>query len=141
MTIASQSNPTLNWVNIFARNLEDLPRFYSELFGLNEIEYMRNSVFCGYSTGASALGFLAPEVYDVLELEAYRDQSGAGFLLNFETHSVEEVDRLVGVAVTAGATLIKGPYETGYGWYQAVLTDPEDNIFRINKILEPREGP
>ncbi|MEV0070852.1 MULTISPECIES: VOC family protein [unclassified Amycolatopsis] len=125
----------LNWVNVFAKNLEDLPRFYAELFGLSEVEQMRNNVFRGFSTGASGLGFLSPEVYDLLHLEPLRETQGAGFLLNFETGSHDEVHLLIDSAVAAGATLVKEPYETSYGWYQAVLTDPEGNVFRINHIF------
>ncbi len=46
-----------------------------------------------------------------------------------------EVDRLVPLAVEQGATLIKAPYLTYYNWYQAVLLDPERNVFRINYML------
>jgi hypothetical protein len=28
--------------------------------------------------------------------------------------------------------LVKAPYQTYYHWYQAVLLDPEQNVFRIN---------
>jgi hypothetical protein len=45
------------------------------------------------------------------------------------------VDRLVPVAEAAGARLLKAPYETYYHWYQAVLLDPEGNVFRINHML------
>ncbi|NAT60930.1 glyoxalase, partial [Pseudomonas syringae pv. actinidifoliorum] len=34
-----------------------------------------------------------------------------------------------------GADTIKEPYLTYYNWYQAVLLDPEGNIFRINFML------
>ncbi len=127
----------LNWVNLFAQNLEDLPAFYSGLFGFEEIDYMRNAVFRGFATGGSAIGFMAPEVYEYLGLEQYQQTAGAPFLLNFETGSEQQVEDLVEAAVALGARLVKKPYETGYGWYQAVLTDPEDNVFRINHILRP----
>jgi hypothetical protein len=29
---------------------------------------------------------------------------------------------------------VKPPYTTYYNWYQAVLLDPEGNVFRINKM-------
>jgi predicted enzyme related to lactoylglutathione lyase len=128
---------TLNWVNLFVRNLDDLPGFYSRVFGFPEIAHMRNAVFCGLDAGGSALGFMAPEVYSVLQLDEYSTPSGAGFLLNFEAGSQERVDELVAVAIAAGAQCVKAPYTTGYGWYQAVLLDPEQNVFRINHILCP----
>ena len=33
------------------------------------------------------------------------------------------------------ATVVKPPYVTYYNWYQAVLLDPEGNVFRINHML------
>ena len=39
------------------------------------------------------------------------------------------------LAVTRGARVVKAPYQTYYNWCQAVLLDPEDNVFRINKML------
>lgn len=134
ITTTTEARAVLNWVNVFARNLEDLPAFYSDLFGLAEIEYMRNDVFRGFDVGGAGLGFLAPEVYDLLTL-GEEDTAGVSFLLNFEAASIAEVDELVTKAIAAGATLVKKPFETGYGWYQSVLADPEGNIFRINKIL------
>ena len=39
------------------------------------------------------------------------------------------------VAVEHGAALVKPAYRTYYDWYQAVLLDPEQNVFRINHVL------
>jgi predicted enzyme related to lactoylglutathione lyase len=130
----SDTRAVLNWVNVFTENLEDLPRFYAELFSLVEVEEMRNDVFRGFATGASGLGFLAPDVYGLLKLDALAETLGAKFMLNFEAGSRAEVHALIEQATAVGATLVKPPYETAYGWYQTVLTDPEGNVFRINKI-------
>ena len=34
-----------------------------------------------------------------------------------------------------GLPLVKPPYVTYYHWYQAVLLDPEGNVFRINFMM------
>jgi predicted enzyme related to lactoylglutathione lyase len=134
---AGSNTAVLNWVNVFVDNLDDLPAFYAGVFGLREVQAMRNDVFRGFTAGGTGLGFLAPDVYALLHLDELRDSQGAGFLLNFEAGSPEDVERLIAAATAAGAVLVKEPYETGYGWYQAVLTDPEGNVFRINHILRP----
>jgi hypothetical protein len=67
---------TLTYVNLFVRDLGTLPDFYARLFGFTEIPEMRNPVFRGFDTGASSIGFMAPEVYGVLELQEHR--AGAG---------------------------------------------------------------
>jgi predicted lactoylglutathione lyase len=55
--------------------------------------------------------------------------------LNIDVDSKEEVDEYVPKALTSGATLIKEPYTTYYNWYQAVMLDPEGNVFRINHMM------
>jgi predicted lactoylglutathione lyase len=55
--------------------------------------------------------------------------------LNIDVDSKDDVDRMVPLALEAGATLIKPPYVTYYNWYQAVLFDPEQNVFRINHMM------
>ncbi|MDB5807818.1 MAG: Glyoxalase/bleomycin resistance protein/dioxygenase [Betaproteobacteria bacterium] len=125
----------LSYVNVFARDVVALSGFYMKVFGFKEIEEIRSPIFRGLDTGKSSLGFNALDAYDLLKLSAYSDTRGVKFLLNIDVDSKEEVDSMVPVAVAAGATLIKAPYETYYHWYQAVLLDPEGNVFRINHML------
>ena len=126
----------LSYVNIFARDIEALSRFYVDLFGFSEIPEIRSPIFRGVATGKSCLGFNAHDAYGLLKLDAYSDTKGIKFLLNFDVDTAAEVDRLAPVAVSKGAKLIKEPYKTYYNWYQAVLLDPEGNVFRINKMLD-----
>ena len=65
----------------------------------------------------------------------YANPTGAKFLLTFDVDTTAEVDRLTPVAVERGARLMKAPYRTYYDWYQSVLLDPEDNVFRVNTVL------
>jgi predicted enzyme related to lactoylglutathione lyase len=126
----------LSYVNVFARDIEALSRFYIELFGFEEIAAIRSPIFRGVATGKSCLGFNALDAYALLKLDAFAETKGVKFLLNIDVDTVEQVDWLTRVAVTKGATLIKEPYKTYYNWYQAVLLDPEGNVFRINKMLD-----
>jgi len=126
---------TLSYVNVFARDIVALSGFYGQVFGFAEITEIRSPIFRALATGKSAIGFNAPEAYELLQLGEFADSTGCRFLLNIDVDSKAEVDRLVPVAVAAGATLVKPPYETYYHWYQAVLLDPEQNVFRINFML------
>ena len=126
----------LSYVNVFTRDLQALPDFYKEIFGFTEIEAIRSPIFRGLDTGRSCLGFNAQEAYELLYLSEHADTRGVKFLLNIDVDTVEDVDRMVPLAVARGAKLIKAPYNTYYNWYQAVLFDPEGNVFRINKMLE-----
>lgn len=126
---------TLSYVNVFARDIEALSGFYRDLFGFEEIPEIRSPIFRGLSTGRSCIGFNALDAYELLKLEDYSQTSGCSFLLNIDVESQEAVDRMVPQAQAAGAKLIKAPYTTYYNWYQAVLLDPEDNVFRINYMM------
>ena len=126
---------TLSYVNVFARDVVALSGFYMKVFGFTEIEAIRSPIFRGIDTGKSCLGFNALDAYELLHLSEYSDTKGVKFLLNIDVDGKAEVDRMVPVAVAAGATLIKPPYETYYHWYQAVLLDPEQNVFRINYMM------
>lgn len=127
---------TLSYVNVFAKDVVALSGFYQRVFGFAEIEAIRSPIFRGLDTGKSCLGFNAHDAYALLQLgEGADDVRGDSFLLNIDVESTSEVDRMVPVALAAGATLIKAPYETYYHWYQAVLRDPEGNVFRINFMM------
>lgn len=125
----------LSWVNLFTRELEALPEFYRSVFGLEEIEAMRNPVFRGLAAGGVNLGFMDYAVYAVLGVADERCERGARSVLTFEVASSEQVDELTLEAVELGATLEKAPSKTAYGWYQSVLLDPEGHVLRVNKVL------
>ncbi|MGY8809651.1 MAG: VOC family protein [Pseudomonadales bacterium] len=125
----------LSYVNVFARDIEALSGFYQRIFAFPEVEAIRSPIFRGLDAGTCCIGFNAPDAYDLLHLAEYADTSGCKFLLNIDVDNPEDVDRMVPVACEAGATLIKPPYTTYYNWYQAVLLDPEGNVFRINHML------
>jgi predicted enzyme related to lactoylglutathione lyase len=126
----------LSYVNVFARDIVALSQFYIDAFGFTEIEKMRSPIFRGLETGRSNLGFNAQDAYGLLKLDEFSQVSGVKFLLNIDVASMAEVDRLTPKAVSLGAKLMKPPYKTYYNWYQAVLLDPEGNVFRINHMLE-----
>ena len=126
----------LSYVNVFARDVVALSGFYQQVFGFAEIEAIRSPIFRGLETGKSSLGFNALEAYALLHLDDFADTRGVKFLLNIDVDAKADVDRMVPVALAAGATLVKAPYETYYHWYQAVLLDPEGNVFRINFMMQ-----
>ncbi|MCJ2371888.1 VOC family protein [Pseudomonas sp. RGM 3321] len=126
---------SLSYVNVLAQDIVALSGFYSKLFGFSEIEAIRSPIFRGLDTGRSCIGFNALAAYELLGLDEFAGSTGCRFLLNIDVDEQSEVDRLVPLAVAMGARLVKEPYLTYYHWYQAVLLDPEGNIFRINYML------
>ena len=125
----------LSYVNIFSKDIVKLSGFYRDVFGFEEIPEIRSPIFVGLRTGQSCMGFNAQEAYGLLKLSDYANPTGVKFLLNFDVDSQADVDRMTPLAVSHGGRLIKEPYRTYYNWYQSVLLDPEENVFRINKML------
>jgi predicted enzyme related to lactoylglutathione lyase len=122
----------LGYLNIVADDLTKLAGFYADVFGLEEIVASRTPIFRGLKTTKANIGFNAHEAYELLNLQKPTGGTGTKSFVTFDVDSVEEVDRLTPIAVEKGATLLKAPFTTYYGWYQAVLLDPEGNAFRIN---------
>lgn len=122
---------SLVYTNIFTDDIDRLATFYSELFGLQEIVESRSPIFRGYTTGGSSIGFSGPGAYELLGLVP-QEGPGDRVLQTFDVAGEEEVRTHTGRAVELGATLVKEPFKTYYGWYQSVLRDPDGNAFRIN---------
>lgn len=127
----------LSYVNVFAKDIVALSQFYMDLFGFTEIEAARSPVFRAVDAGGSAIGFNGLAAYELLNLSAYANVAGIKFVLTIDVDAPGDVDRIAPLAISNGATLIKEPYKTYYGAYQAVLLDPEGNVFRINATLDP----
>jgi len=106
--------------------------FYSSTFDLPEVEELRSDIFRGADASGTTIGFSAPVVYEMLNIQAWADARGTRQYLTFECASDAEVDERTRVAVGKGGTLLHEPYETYYGAWQSVLSDPDDNVFRIN---------
>src|SRR5258706_11099350 len=101
---------TLSYVNLFARDIVALSGFYAGVFGFKEIEAIRSPIFRGLDTGRSAIGFNAPDAYELLGLSELAHPRGVKFLLNIEVPSPAEADRLTPPAVAARARPGKAPY-------------------------------
>ncbi|PYD71541.1 VOC family protein [Novacetimonas hansenii] len=122
---------TLAYTNIFTADIDRLANFYGELFGLDEIVESRSPLFRGFTAGGSSIGFSAPGAYDLLGLSP-QEGPGDRVLQTFDAPDADTVSTLTEKAIALGATLVKEPFKTYYGWFQSVLRDPDGNAFRIN---------
>ncbi|GAB39544.1 MULTISPECIES: VOC family protein [Mycobacteriales] len=127
-------NISLSFVSIICSDFISQASFYGTVFSLPEIEELASEHFRALRVGGTTLGFHTPGALELLSLppETIIGDSSASFW-TFETADEAAVDTLVADALTAGATLVKAPYLTYYGARQAVLRDPEGNVFRINR--------
>lgn len=122
----------LSYVSIFTRDVERLPSFYADVFGLQEVIGSRSDRYRELSMGAAKLGFPYVDAYQVLELADQSDPAGVRSMLTFATASIDEVNALTERAVGHGARLVKPGFNTAFGQYLSVVLDPEGNAIRIS---------
>ena len=106
--------------------------FYSSTFDLPEVEELHSDIFRGADASGVTIGFSAPVVYEMLNIQDWAEPKGTAQYLTFEVPSDEAVTATTERAVSKGARVLHDPYETYYGAYQSVLADPDGNVFRIN---------
>ena len=124
------------WFNLMSRDIEAQFRFYREVFGLAEAEASRSPIYRALETEDFQFGFNdARAAYGLLGLEGRQStQTEPRAAVAYATLMLESpaaVDAAVQAVGAHGGRVIKGPFATYYGQWQAVLADPEDNVFRI----------
>ena len=139
--MSTPSRVRLAYVNLFARDIERVSAFYKTLFGFAEIVGHRSPIYRCLDAGGIELGFNAGKAYELLELSRRQPvaaESPVTAYFTFEASSVAQVDELVLRAIELGGSVIKAAYKTYYNAHQAVLADPEANVFRINHRIGAR---
>lgn len=132
------------WFNLLCRDMDAQLHFYQALLHLPEAPHTRSPIYRAVETESFQLGFNAPDAYALLGL-ADREPSTtvppprtvtgyATFMLD-TPGAVEAASARV---EALGGKVIKPPYATYYGQWQAVLADPEDNVFRLSAVGAPR---
>ena len=129
------------YVNVLARDNVALSLFYQRLFGFPEIESHRSPIYRCLDAGGMELCFNADEAYDLLGIGDRRPSGASPVRVYFtlEVGAPEAVDAAAARAVVEGGGVIKPPYTTYYNARQAVLEDPEGNVFRVNHRMGPRQ--
>jgi len=128
------------YVNLFASNPQRLADFYSRLFGFAEIEAHRSPIYRCLDANGVELGFNAQEAYDLLGIAERNgeDSTAVRAYFTIEMDAAEAVNTIAAAAMEQGGRVIKQPYDTYYNARQAVLEDPEGNVFRVNHRMGPR---
>ena len=125
----------LAYANYFARDIDVLANFYSALLGFAEIASHRSPIYRCLYAGGTELGFNAERAYDLLSLgnrRPEREDDAVVAYFTFELDDIALVDDVAERITALGGRVIKPPFKTYYNGYQAVLEDPEGNVFRIN---------
>ena len=130
------------WVSLMCRNIDAQLEFYREVLGLPEALVSRSPIYRALETPDFQLGFSAWDAYALLGLGARApdDDHTPPPVTSFPTLMLgecSEVDTAVQQARELSATVLKAPYPTYYGQWQAVLAGPEGNVFRLAAATLP----
>ncbi len=121
----------LSYATFLARDVAALTQFYVHGLGLAEIESSRDERYREVDAGGCMIGFATEAVRPFLNLPE-EPAAGTRGLLTFDVGRAIDVAPAIERAVAAGAGLVREAMETPFGQYQAVLRDPEGNIFRLS---------
>lgn len=132
------------WFNLLCRDVEAQMAFYARLLGWPEAVHSRSPIYRALEHEGVQLGFNAAPAYALLGLADRAPDAAttppvtayATFMLD----TPEAVDTAVHEAAAAGGRVLKAPYATYYGQWQAVLSDPEQHVFRVSTASLPPDA-
>lgn len=124
------------FVNLFCTDIAAQLAFYQALLGLPEDSHSRSPIYRAVETEHFQFGFHAPPAYGVLQLADRQSADPASAPVTayatFMLDNPAEVNAAADRAAALGGRIVKGPYATYYGQWQAVLADPEGHVFRVS---------
>jgi len=129
-------------VNLIARDIAVLCEFYRTLFGFQELMARRTAIYRCLNAGASELGFNAWGAYELLQLAGRAPAAAPAPVTAYCTFAAPDcaaVDALVRRCVELGGSTVRPAMVTHYNAYQAVLADPECNVFRVQSPAGAKE--
>ena len=126
------------WFNLLCQDIEAQLQFYQGLLQLPEAPGTRSAIYRALETEHFQLGFNAPEAYALLGLADRQPgatlpspRSVTGYA-TFMLGTPAAVETAAQAAAALGGRVVKPPYATYYRERQAVLQDPEGNVFRVS---------
>ena len=126
----------LTYVTFLAADVAGLAQFYIDALGLEEVLSSRDHRYREVQAGGTMIGFATQAVRPSINLPEVAP-SGTRSVLTFGVGLAAAVPGAVDKALAAGATLIRAGQDTVFGQFQAVLADPEGNVFRLSAPSEP----
>jgi predicted enzyme related to lactoylglutathione lyase len=121
--------------NFFCHDIEGQLRFYQRLLDLPEAEHTRSPIFRSVHTATFQFGFHSHRAYALLGLQDLVPVGTPPFAVSgyptFILASPAAVDACAASVASHGGHVQQGPFPTYYGQWQAVLRDPEENVFRV----------
>jgi len=129
------------WFNLLCQDIEAQMQFYRHLLGWQEAEQSRSPIYRALHSEGVQFGFNARPAYALLDLAdrapAAHGTAPVTAYATFMVHTPAAVDDVAARVGRLGGRVLKMPYATYYGQWQAVLTDPEQHVFRVSAETLP----
>ncbi|WP_404993952.1 VOC family protein [Cupriavidus pauculus] len=123
------------WFNLLCRDIDAQFEFYRSLLDLPEAAQSRSPIYCALETADFQFGFNAAPAYALLGIGERQPAHDARLpVVAYATFMVDTpagVDAAAAYVARSPGDVIKPPFATYYGQWQAVLQDPEGNVFRV----------
>lgn len=123
------------YFNVFCRDIQAQCRFYGAVLGLPEHEALRSPIYRALQGTGFELGFNAWPAYELLGLRERAPAAGkTAPVTGYPTLMLPDpaaVDQAAQRTAAHGGQVLQGPFATYYGQWQAVLCDPESQVFRV----------
>ena len=123
--------PKISIITLGVSDLGKTLRFYRDGLGFPTHNYKEDEGIVFFRMEGS---WLAIYPRDKLAQDALMASEGSGFSGVTLAHNVKtkaEVDRVVELAVSAGAKLVKPPRETTWGGYSGYFADPNGHLWEV----------
>lgn len=123
--------PKISLITLGVSDLAKALRFYRDGLGFPTHNYKEDEGIVFFKMEGS---WLALYPRDKLAEDARTAPEGAGFsgvTLAHNVKSKEEVDRVLELAVSAGAKLVKPPRDTSWGGYSGYFADPDGHLWEV----------
>lgn len=124
--------PRISIITLGVKDLEHSYRFYKEGLGLPTTRTPQDGIVF-FQTGGVTLA-----IYPVDELAADVGPQWqtprakfSGFTIAHNVRARPEVDTVLALAATAGATIVKPAADTFWGGYSGYFTDPDDYLWEV----------
>jgi uncharacterized protein len=131
MTV-SMSVPRLTVITLGVNDMRASIAFYEALGFSRKLRATGENV-AFFETGSSVLALFPWDqlAQDVSLPETPRPQSFRGMTLAWNCETRDEVDAVIGFAVSKGASLLKAAQETDYGGYSGYFADPDGHAWEV----------
>ena len=118
-------------IGLWVADLEKMKSFYETFFGATSSELYHNqttgfqSYFLSFETGGRL------EIMNKETINSPSSETLGYAHLALEVGDKQAVNEKIELLVAAGYPLLNGPRTTGDGYYEAVVSDPENNLIEI----------